>query len=123
MTASRQAFVAVDCLVMAYAQMGVVVVDPRFIESDLATGQLVMPFPLRVALDSAYWLVWRPGREAARPVAAFVHGWQQKFRSLGKYPDDRIKTFRRSLCAVIVIEGWRLQSFFFSPIQPRWPKD
>ena len=55
----------------AIGQMGVVVVDPRFIEAELAAGQLTMPFPLRVALDSAYWLVWRPGREAARPVAAF----------------------------------------------------
>jgi LysR family transcriptional regulator, glycine cleavage system transcriptional activator len=55
----------------AIAQMGVVVVDPRFIEAELAAGQLTMPFPLRVALDNAYWLVWRPGRETARPVAAF----------------------------------------------------
>jgi LysR family glycine cleavage system transcriptional activator len=55
----------------AIAQMGVVVVDPRFIEAELAAGQLTMPFPLRVTLDAAYWLVWRPGREAARPVAAF----------------------------------------------------
>lgn len=55
----------------AVAQMGVVVIDPRFIEAELAAGQLTMPFPLRVPLDTAYWLVWRPGREAARPVAAF----------------------------------------------------
>jgi LysR family glycine cleavage system transcriptional activator len=55
----------------AIAQMGVVVIDPRFIEAELAAGQLTIPFPLRVALDGAYWLVWRTGREAARPVAAF----------------------------------------------------
>jgi LysR family transcriptional regulator, glycine cleavage system transcriptional activator len=55
----------------AIAQMGVVVVDPRFIEAELAAGQLTIPIPLRVALDNAYWLVWHPGREAARPVAAF----------------------------------------------------
>lgn len=55
----------------AVARMGVVVVDPRFIEAELAAGQLAMPFPLRVALENAYWLVWRPGRETARPVAAF----------------------------------------------------
>lgn len=54
----------------AVAQMGVVVVDPRFIEAELAAGQLTIPFPLRVALDSAYWLVWQPGR-TSRPVAAF----------------------------------------------------
>ena len=55
----------------AIAQMGVVVIDPRFIEAELAAGQLTIPFPLRVTLDSAYWLAWRPGREVTRPVAAF----------------------------------------------------
>jgi DNA-binding transcriptional LysR family regulator len=51
--------------------MGVVVVDPRFIEAELASGQLIVPHPLRVQLGDAYWLVWRPGRESMRPVAAF----------------------------------------------------
>jgi DNA-binding transcriptional LysR family regulator len=55
----------------AIARMGVMVVDPRFIEAELAAGQLIVPHPLRVSLDTAYWLVWRPGRETARPVAAF----------------------------------------------------
>lgn len=55
----------------AVAQMGIVMIDPRFIEAELAAGQLTIPFPLRVTLDSAYWLVWRPGREVTRPVAAF----------------------------------------------------
>lgn len=55
----------------AVARMGVAVIDPRFIEPELAAGQLVMPFALRVSLDHAYWLVWRPGRESTRSVAAF----------------------------------------------------
>jgi LysR family glycine cleavage system transcriptional activator len=55
----------------AIARMGVVVVDPRFIEAELASGQLIVPHPLRVQLGDAYWLVWRPGRESMRPVAAF----------------------------------------------------
>ena len=55
----------------AIAQMGVVVIDPRFIEAELAAGQLTIPFPLRVTLDTAYWIAWRPGREVTRPVAAF----------------------------------------------------
>jgi LysR family transcriptional regulator, glycine cleavage system transcriptional activator len=55
----------------AIAQMGIVAIDPRFIEAELASGQLTIPFPLRVPLDGAYWLIWRPGREAARPVVAF----------------------------------------------------
>src|SRR3569833_2076283 len=58
-------------ILAAIAQMGVVVIDPRFIEAELAAGQLTIPFPLRVRLDNAYWLVWRPGREVTRPVAAF----------------------------------------------------
>lgn len=55
----------------AIAQMGFLIIDPRFIEAELAAGQLVVPHPLRVALEEAYWLVWRPGRESTRPVAAF----------------------------------------------------
>ncbi len=55
----------------AIAQMGIAVVDPRFIEAELAAGQLTMPFPERLSLDTGYWLVWRPGRETARPLAAF----------------------------------------------------
>jgi LysR family glycine cleavage system transcriptional activator len=55
----------------ATAQMGVAVVDPRFVEAELAAGQLTAPFPLRVTLDNAYWLVWRPGHETTRPLAAF----------------------------------------------------
>jgi hypothetical protein len=51
--------------------MGFVVVDPRFIEAELANGQLRIAHPLRVRLDDAYWLVWRPGREVMRPVASF----------------------------------------------------
>jgi LysR family glycine cleavage system transcriptional activator len=55
----------------AIAQMGVVAIDPHFIEAELAAGQLTVPFPLRVPLDAAYWLVWRPGHESTRPLAAF----------------------------------------------------
>lgn len=54
----------------AIAQLGVVVIDPRFIEAELAARQLVIPFPLRVTLEDSYWLVWRAGRET-RPVTAF----------------------------------------------------
>jgi DNA-binding transcriptional LysR family regulator len=55
----------------AVAQMGVVAIDPRFIEPELAARQLVMPFPLRVPLQDSWWLAWRAGRGASRPVAAF----------------------------------------------------
>jgi LysR family glycine cleavage system transcriptional activator len=55
----------------AIAQMGIAIVDPRFIEAELAAGQLVIPFAEPVSLDTGYWLVWRPGRENSRPLAAF----------------------------------------------------
>jgi len=55
----------------AIAQMGVAIVDPRFIEAELAAGQLTLPFEGRLALDTGYWLVWRPGRESGRPLTAF----------------------------------------------------
>jgi DNA-binding transcriptional LysR family regulator len=51
--------------------MGVAIVDPRFIEGELQAGQLTLPFQQRLALPTGYWLVWRPGRESGRPLAAF----------------------------------------------------
>jgi LysR family transcriptional regulator, glycine cleavage system transcriptional activator len=55
----------------AIAQMGVAIVDPRFIEAELAAGQLTIPFGPALPIDTGYWLVWRPGRETGRPLAAF----------------------------------------------------
>jgi LysR family glycine cleavage system transcriptional activator len=55
----------------AIGRMGFAVIDPRFIEAELATGQLIVAHPLRVQLDDAYWLAFRPDRESTRPVAAF----------------------------------------------------
>ena len=55
----------------AIAQMGIAVVDPRFIEAELAAGQLTLPFGRRLPLETGYWLVWRRGRESGRPLAAF----------------------------------------------------
>ncbi len=55
----------------AIAQMGMAIVDPRFVEAEIAAEQLVIPFDRRVALETGYWLVWRPGREGGRPLAAF----------------------------------------------------
>ena len=69
----------------AIAQMGVVVIDPRFIESELAAQQLVVPFPLQVELETSYWLVWRSGRETSRPVAAF-RKWLAAEAAVGPRP-------------------------------------
>ncbi|MGQ9368356.1 LysR substrate-binding domain-containing protein [Azospirillum sp. ST 5-10] len=55
----------------AIGQMGVAVVDPRFIAAELAAGQLVLPFGPAVPLPTGYWLAWPPGRGTGRPLAAF----------------------------------------------------
>ena len=55
----------------AIAQMGIAIVDPRFIEAELAAGQLTLPFAQRLPLDTGYWLVWRRGKAIGRPLAAF----------------------------------------------------
>lgn len=55
----------------AVAQMGVAVIDPRLTEAEVAAGQLVFPFPPRLKLPTACWLVWRRGRVLSRPLEAF----------------------------------------------------
>ena len=55
----------------AIAHLGVAMVDPRFVEQEVALGQLVLPCAPAVTLDTGYWLVWRPGRGTTRPLAAF----------------------------------------------------
>jgi LysR family glycine cleavage system transcriptional activator len=70
----------------AIARMGFVIVDPRFIEAELANGQLRIAHPLRVRLDDAYWLVWRPGREVTRPVASFRRWLAAELTRTGRVP-------------------------------------
>jgi DNA-binding transcriptional LysR family regulator len=71
-TAAGPVFETRDLAIQAaIARMGMAIVDPRFIEAEIAAGQLVMPFEQRLPLDTGYWLVWRPGRESGRPLAAF----------------------------------------------------
>lgn len=82
----------------AIAQMGVAIVDPRFIEAELAAGQLTIPFDGRLPLDTGYWLVWRPGREGGRPLAAFRQ-WLAEELALtrrGRSPDDHERRKRAS---------------------------
>lgn len=76
----------------AIAHMGIAIVDPRFIEAELAAGQLTLPFDRRVALETGYWLVWRPGHEASRPLASF-RAWLAE--ELGATSRDAPRVFRR----------------------------
>jgi DNA-binding transcriptional LysR family regulator len=55
----------------AIGQMGVAIIDPRMVEIEVAAGQLVHPFALRLELQTGYWLVWRRGRAVSRPLGAF----------------------------------------------------
>ncbi len=66
----------------AIAQMGIAIVDPRFIEAELSAGQLVIPFERRLPLDTGYWLVWRLGRERGRPLAAFRRWLAEEMQGL-----------------------------------------
>ncbi|MTH97057.1 LysR substrate-binding domain-containing protein [Roseibium sp. RKSG952] len=60
----------------AIAGMGAIVIDRRFIKSELEAGHLVTPdWPL-VELASGYWFVRSPVRPLSRPVAAFKE-WLQ----------------------------------------------
>ncbi len=70
----------------AIARMGIAVVDPRFIEAELAAGQLIVPYPLRVQLGDAYWLVRRPGRESMRPVSVFRQWLMAELAVAGRAP-------------------------------------
>lgn len=54
----------------AIGQMDVLVIDPQHIAAEVAAGQLVVPFGPAVAMDSACWLVARPG-QGGRPYTAF----------------------------------------------------
>jgi DNA-binding transcriptional LysR family regulator len=56
---------------MARIEMGVVVIDPRLIEQEVAAGQLIVPFGPPLALETGYWLVWRRGPGTTRPLTAF----------------------------------------------------
>jgi len=62
---------AVSPSAVSHPQMGIAIVDPRFIEAEVAAGQLVTPFGAPLSLETGYWLVWRPGRERFRPLGAF----------------------------------------------------
>ena len=71
----------------AIAQMGIAVVDPRFIEAELDAGQLMIPFPQSLALETGYWLVWSPGRERARPLGAFRQWLQSEMSRSNRHGD------------------------------------
>jgi DNA-binding transcriptional LysR family regulator len=70
----------------AIGQMGIAIVDPRFIEVELAAGQLIVPFDRRLPLDTGYWLVWRPGRESSRPLSAFRRWLSQELAASARGP-------------------------------------
>jgi DNA-binding transcriptional LysR family regulator len=68
----------------AIARMGIAVIDPRFIEAELAVRQLVVPFAPRVGLREGYWLVWQRGTESARPLSAFRRWLVAEFAKPGR---------------------------------------
>ncbi len=51
--------------------MGVALAFDRLVEPYLRDKRLVTPFALTVPLDYSYWLLYRPGAAARKPLAAF----------------------------------------------------
>ena len=62
---------AVLALEAAIDAVGVVASMPSLAAEELASGKLVMPFDLKVPLDSAYYLVCEPHAKTRPSVAAF----------------------------------------------------
>lgn len=60
----------------AIAGMGAIVIDKRFVMSELEAGHLVMPDWPVIELETGYWFVRSPVRPLSRPVAAF-RDWLQ----------------------------------------------
>jgi DNA-binding transcriptional LysR family regulator len=65
-----------NLIVAACAGMGVAVIQPCLIESELATGQLVMPFNQPISTGRGYYVCYRKALPPSHAVAAFVQ-WLQ----------------------------------------------
>ena len=73
------------------AGRGVVLAPAGMLDSDLASGRLVVPYEYRLQLPQAYYLAWNPGA-LYRPWARELYQWLQAtaqaqgLRSLGPRP-------------------------------------
>lgn len=61
----------------AIAGMGAIVIDRRFVSSELEAGHLVMPDWPVLELETGYWFVRSPARPQSRPVLTF-RDWLQE---------------------------------------------
>lgn len=64
----------------AIAGMGAIVIDRRFLKTELEAGHLVMPSWPIVELDTGYWFVRSPARPQSRQVATFKDWLQSSDR-------------------------------------------
>ncbi len=71
--------------------MGIAIVDPRFIEAEVTAAQLMIPFDQRLALETGYWLAWRPGRDRRRPLAAFRQWLAEEITASATRPVVRLE--------------------------------
>ncbi|MTI43893.1 LysR family glycine cleavage system transcriptional activator [Roseibium hamelinense] len=55
----------------AIAGMGAIVIDRRFLKTELEAGHLVVPNWPQVELETGYWFVRSPTRPMSRPVSSF----------------------------------------------------
>jgi LysR family glycine cleavage system transcriptional activator len=60
-----------NLIVAATAGMGVAVLQPCLIERELASGELVLPFELRVSTGRGYFFCTRKAADGKKAVEAF----------------------------------------------------
>jgi len=58
----------------ALTDHGLALVNPYFVEAELANGRLVCPWPARTRTDRSYWLTWRD-RFSLPPAASAFRRW------------------------------------------------
>jgi LysR family glycine cleavage system transcriptional activator len=61
-----------NLIVAASAGMGVAVLQPCLIERELASGELVLPFPLQVSTGRGYYLCTRRAADGKRAIDVFT---------------------------------------------------
>ena len=63
--------VALNAMRAAADGMGIAIGRSRLVGDELQAGRLVAPFPMRLPVEAAYYLVYPTGRESLPEVAAF----------------------------------------------------
>lgn len=60
-----------NLIIAACADMGVAVIQPCLIESELASGKLIIPYPKSVSTERGYYVCYRPASSNLDAIIAF----------------------------------------------------